>query len=131
MKEHFIKYQTIYVIIFIIICTLLSSIFIYLGRKYKNNTSYTEEEAIGIMKLKADTLTRMLEISNEEDTCETSNIVTLTSEELNKYGFDTTLYQQVSYKPECNEKQIYHITIIGNGDFKGFELKDYVSNQKK
>lgn len=132
MKEHLKKYSLVYQVVFIVICLILSSIFIYFGTKNrkKNHYQYTEEEAIGIMKLQADKLTRVLEIGFS-GTCVEADHIQLSSNEMNTYGLDRDLYESVHYTIQCeNEKQIISITIIGSGDFEGYEITDYISNQK-
>lgn len=130
MKKHFKKYGIIYQIVGILICFVLAIIFIYLGRKNREKNIYTEEEVIGIMKLKADQLTRMMEINSKENTCISADTTTLTEEDMNKYGFETKFYETVSYTLICeNEKQIVKISITGNGNFKGYQITDYISNQ--
>lgn len=130
MKEHFKKYGIIYQIIIIVICLILSCIFIYLGRKNRKEHHYTEEEATNIMKLKADQLTRMIEINSKEDTCTNSSTTTLSEEDMEKYGFDKDFYQTITYTMICeDEKQIVKVSITGIGDFKGYQITDYISNQ--
>lgn len=132
MKEHFKKYGPIYQTIMIAICLILSCIFVYFGSKKRKEHRYTEEEAIGIMKLKADQFTRIIEIQSKEGSCVNSSSAILTNEEMKTYGFDQKLYKQVIYTMQCKEeKQEILITIIGNGDFSGYEIKNYLSNQIK
>lgn len=131
MKKHLKKYERIYQIIGIVLCLGLSLILIYLGKQHKKENAYTEEEVMGIMKLKADQLTRMLEITND-GTCKEVSPSTLTENEMEKYGFDQKFYQAITYKITCeNEKEIVTVTIIGTGDFKGYKLKNYISNKNE
>ncbi len=102
MKEHFKKHEIAYLIIFSACCLILSTVFIYLGTEAKKKNRYTKEEAIGIMKLKADQLTRLIEISSSDDTCKKSD-----------------------------KKQIVSISITGKGSLSEYQLKNYVSNQVK
>lgn len=130
MKEHFKKYCFVYQIILIILCFTLAGCLIYFGSKNRNKNSYTEEEAVGIMKLQADKLTRMIEIQSQEGSCETTSRTTLTPTEMNTYGFDSDFYKSVTYQLKCeNEVQQVVISIIGTGDFKNYRIKDYISNQ--
>lgn len=132
MKEHLRKHEITYLIIFITFCLILATIFIYLGTEAKKKNHYTKEEAIGIMKLKADQLTRLIEISSSENTCKESEATTLTSKEMETYGFDKKFYKKVVYTLKCeNEKQIVSISITGKGSLSGYEIKNYISNQKK
>lgn len=132
MKEHFKKHEIAYLIIFSIFCLILSIIFIYLGTEAKKKNRYTKEEAIGIMKLKADQLTRLIEISSSDDTCKESGAITLTNKEMETYGFDKKLYKKVVYTLKCDDKkQIVSISITGKGSLSGYQLKNYISNQTK
>lgn len=132
MKEHFKKYRILYQIVFIVICLFLTCLFIYLGKNIKKKNHYSEDEAIGIMKLKADQLTRLIEINSSENACKQSVPTTLTKKEMKKYGFDQKHYEQITYTLKCeNQTQLVQITIIGKGNLKGYQLKDYISNQKK
>ena len=132
MKEHFKKYEMIYLILFSVFCLILSAAFIYLGTEAKKKKHYTKEEAIGIMELKADQLTRLIEISSSDDTCKDSDTITLTEKEMETYGFDKKLYKKITYKLKCNEqKQIVEISITGKGSLSGYQLKNYINNQKK
>lgn len=134
MKQHFKKYGTAYQIILIALCLLLSCIFVYLGlnNKKKNKHRYTEEEAIGIMKLNADKLTRIIEIQATEGACDTSDPTTLGEKDMETYGFDKKLYKKVTYTMKCqDQKQIVLISLVGNGDFEGYQLTNYISNQKE
>lgn len=132
MKEHLKKHEITYLIIATIICLILAIILIYFGSKAKNKSRYTKEEAIGMMKLKADQFTRLIEISSDENDCENSAPTTLTNEEMETYGFDKKIYKKVVYTLKCeNEKQIVSISITGKGYLKGYEIKNYISNQKK
>lgn len=132
MKEHFKKHEITYLIIFSVLCFILAAIFIYLGKEAKQKNRYTKEEAIGIMKLKADQLTRMIEISSTDDTCKESKTVTLTDKEMDTYGFDKSLYKTITYTLKCeNEKQIVSISITGKGSLNGYKIKNYISNQIK
>ena len=129
MKEHFKKHEIAYLIIFSIFCLILSTIFIYLGTEAKKKNRYTKEEAIGIMKLKADQLTRLIEISSSDDICKA---ITLTNKEMETYGFDKKLYKKVVYTLKCDDKkQIVSISITGKGSLSGYQLKNYISNQTK
>ena len=84
------------------------------------------------MELKADQLTRLIEISSSDDTCKDSDTITLTEKEMETYGFDKKLYKKITYKLKCNEqKQIVEISITGKGSLSGYQLKNYISNQKK
>lgn len=131
MKKHLKKYETVYQIIGIVLCLSLSFTLIYFGNKNKKENSYTEEEVMGIMKLKADQLTRMLEITND-GTCKEISPATLTVNEMEKYGFDQKFYQAITYQITCeNDKKLVSITIIGTGDFKGYKLKNYISNKNE
>lgn len=130
MKDHLKKYGTTYLVILSIIFFILSCVLIYFGRQMKK-PRYTKEEAIGIMKLQADQLTRMIEISSNEGSCNNSNPITLSEEQMEKYGFEKNLYEKIVYTMKCeNEKQIVMISITGTGNFKGYKLTNYVSNQK-
>lgn len=130
MKEHFKKYCFVYQIILIILCFTLAGCLIYFGYKNRNKNSYTEDEAVGIMKLQADKLTRMIEIQSQEGSCDTTSLTTLTPTEMNTYGFDSDFYKSVTYQLKCeNEVQQVVISIIGTGDFKNYKIKDYISNQ--
>ncbi len=132
MKEHFKKYGTIYQIIMIAICLILSCVLVYFGSKKRKEYRYTEEEAIGIMKLKADQFTRMIEIQSDEGSCINTSSATLTDNEMETYGFDSKLYKKVIYTMQCkDEKQEVIISITGNGEFSGYELANYISNQIK
>lgn len=131
MKEHFRKHEITYLIIFSSICLILATIFIYFGTEMKKKNRYTKEEAIGIMKLKADQLTRLIEISSSDDTCKENEPVTLTNTEMETYGFDKKLYKTITYTLKCeNEKQIVSISITGKGSLQGYQIKNYISNQK-
>lgn len=132
MKEHFKKHEITYLIIFSACCLILSTVFIYLGTEAKKKNRYTKEEAIGIMKLKADQLTRLIEIGSSDDSCKEDKTVTLTSKEMETYGFDEKLYKKVVYTLKCDDKkQIVSISITGKGNLSGYQLKNYVSNQAK
>lgn len=130
MKEHLKKNGTTYLIILSIILFILSGVFIYFGRQMKK-PQYTKEEAIGIMKLQADQLTRMIEISSSEGSCKNSNPITLNDEQMKKYGFEKDLYEKIVYTMKCeSEKQIVMVSITGTGIFKGYKLTNYISNKK-
>ena len=132
MKEHLKKHEMTYLITATIICLTLAIILVYFGTKAKNKSRYTKEEAIGIMELKADQFTRLIEISSSEDSCENSAPTTLTNKEMETYGFDKKLYKKIVYTLKCeNEKQIVSISITGKGNLSGYQIKDYISNQKK
>lgn len=131
MKQHFQKYGNIYQVIFIAICIILSCTFVYLGSKNRKQHHYTEEEITGIMKLKADKLTRIIEIQAIEGACDNSDPTTLTDEQMETYGFEKELYEKVIYTMSCKDNsQIVAISIYGTGDFKGYQITNYISNQK-
>ena len=51
-------------------------------------------------------------------------------EDMEKYGFDKDFYQTITYTMICeDEKQIVKVSITGIGDFKGYQITDYISNQ--
>ena len=132
MKEHFKKYETTYLLSLTAICLILACIFIYFGTEMKKKNRYPKEEAIGIMKLKADEFTRLMEISSPENSCKNSSATTLTDKEMETYGFEKKYYKKVVYTLKCeNDKQIISISITGTGNFSGYEIKDYISNQIK
>lgn len=129
MKEIFNKHHVAFEIIFLIICFSISGVLIYLGKEQRNAKGYSDGEIISTMQLKADQLTRMLEIVSTEGSCTESDEQTLSSNDMDKYGFDKTLYKSITYKISCKEeKQVVSISIVGTGVFDGHQIKDYVSN---
>ncbi len=130
VKQHFKKYGMIYQIILIAICIILSVIFVYLGSKNRSQHRYTKEEATNLMKLQADKFTRMIEIQNSS--CINHDLTTLSEKEMDTYGFDSDFYEKVIYTMRCkDDKQVIVISVVGAGDFKGYELTDYISNNNK
>ncbi len=130
MKQHFKKYGMIYQIILIAVCIILSCVFVYFGSKNRKQRHYTKEEATNLMKLQADKFTRMIEIQNSG--CIDHDTTTLSEKEMETYGFDSHFYEKVIYTMSCKDhKQVIVISITGAGDFKGYSLTDYISNNNQ
>lgn len=129
MKQHLKKYAIYYQWGILILLTILTITFLYLGYQNKKKAQYTDEEINALLTLKGDIFSRMIEIQQTNGACVDKDSLQLSEEQMKQYDFDPKLFSSVSYTLKCedNEQKIF-VTIIGTGIYDKHQLTNYSSN---